>query len=375
MAGFNPIAGELRGGWLRRVGKFLGGFNSVLRFGRAEASGGLRGVSMLADEWASASGATAFATKDSRSRTNLLRVLSKIADDPTDLGRLFDRFYPKDKNLLFLSSESFDAGALSGKFNPGNPRDLNLFSTVFHETGHLAIRSGKLTIPKEFTSNVKPLASILSKAHDLTLEQSTEELFVETAAQRAAMRINRSLYKKSYAPAYGISPEVSDIVGQDVDFDTIVKNGLRSADHSENTHGAIQGMMPNRPDFKGARTPGNPDSSSVIDSVKRFFVGESSIDVGSMNKSVHELADDVLLQASKKAKRAGKETLGLYSMAPGGVKRAVKIGGVLAVGVGALSLIRGMFERERDAQPVSFDATQLIKAKKDPGRYYPTKSR
>lgn len=155
----------------------------------------------------------------------------------------------------------------------------------------------------------------------------------------------------------------------------ILKSGLRYSNHFENAYGAIQGMPPNRPDFKGARTPGNPDSSSVIDSVKRFFVGESSIDVGSMNKSVHELADDVLLQASKKAKKAGKETLGLYSMAPGGVKRAVKVGGVLAVGVGALSLIRGMFERERDAQPVSFDATQLIKAKKDPGRYYSSKSR
>lgn len=154
-----------------------------------------------------------------------------------------------------------------------------------------------------------------------------------------------------------------------------LKAGLRSANHSENVHGAIQGMMPDRPDFKGARTPGNPDSSSVIDSVKRFFVGDRSIDVGSMNKSVHELADDVLVQASKKAKKASKEALGLYSMAPGGVKSAVKVGGVLAVGVGALSLIRGMFERERDAQPVSFDATQLINAKKDPGRYYPTKSR
>lgn len=94
-----------------------------------------------------------------------------------------------------------------------------------------------------------------------------------------------------------------------------------------------------------------------------------------MNKSVHELADDVLVQADKKVKQAGKEALGLYAMAPTGVKRAVKIGGVIAVGVGAMSLIRGMFDRERDAQPVSFDATQLINAKKDPGRYYPTKSR
>lgn len=374
MAGFNPIAGELRGGWLRRVGKFLGGFNSVIRFGRTEASGGLRGVSMLVDEWASASGASAFATRDSRSRTNLFRVLSNIADDPTELGRLFDRFYPKDKNLLFLSSD-LNVGALSGKFNPGNPKDLNLFSTVFHETGHLALRSGKLTIPSEFTSNVKPLASIISKAHNLSLAQSTEELFVETAAQRAAMRINRSLFRKSYTPAYGISPEVSEIVGPDIDFDSIVKNGLRGSDHGKNAHGAIQGMMPDRPDFKGARTPGNPDSSSVIDSVKRFFVGDRSTDVGSMNKSVHELADDVLVQASKKAKKASKEALGLYSMAPGGVKSAVKVGGVLAVGVGALSLIRGMFERERDAQPVSFDATQLINAKKDPGRYYSSKSR